>query len=80
MNNCGNDIFGKNENRATGGRLGTKNGKIFAKHTPSLRPPGRTALLSPGHVFLFTVMEDSSRTFSTLWPSIFCNKMTSGKL
>ena len=36
---------------------------------PSLSPPGWRALLSPGHVFLFTVTLISSRTFSTRSPS-----------
>ncbi len=37
---------------------------------PSLRPPGFIALLSPGQVFLFTVMAASSHTLSTREPSI----------
>lgn len=39
-------------------------------HTPSLSPPGFRALLSPGHVFLFAVIDAISRTFSTRAPSI----------
>lgn len=41
---------------------------------PRRRPPGRRALLSPGHVFLFTAMETSSRTFSALAPSVFIGR------
>ena len=37
---------------------------------PSLSPPGTMALLSPGHVFLFTVIEHNSHTLSTRAPSI----------
>ena len=39
-------------------------------YLPSLSPPGLRALLSPGHVFLFAVIEDISKTFSTRAPSI----------
>ncbi len=40
--------------------------------SPSLRPPGVTALLSPGQVFLLAVMDTSSRTLSARAPSIPC--------
>ncbi len=36
---------------------------------PSLKPPGRRALLSPGHVFLLTAILISSSTFSARAPS-----------
>lgn len=39
-------------------------------HTPNLSPPGLRALLSPGQVFLFAVMDAISSTFSTRAPSI----------
>ena len=41
----------------------------FSFNSPSLSPPGFRALLSPGHVFLLTVMLQSSQTFSTRAPS-----------
>lgn len=37
---------------------------------PRRRPPGTRALLSPGTEFLFTVIKEASRTFSTRAPSI----------
>lgn len=37
---------------------------------PSRSPPGVRALLSPGQVFLFAVMDTSSRTLSARAPSI----------
>lgn len=39
-------------------------------HPPNLSPPGFNALLSPGQVFLFAVIDAISRTFSTRAPSI----------
>lgn len=41
-------------------------------YVPSRRPPGVSALLSPGQVFLLAVMETSSKTLSARAPSIPC--------
>src|SRR5688572_16826581 len=41
---------------------------------PRRRPDGRRALLSPGQVFLFTAMLDSSKTFSAFAPSVFIGR------
>lgn len=49
-------------------------------YVPSRRPPGVSALLSPGQVFLLAVMEASSKTLSARAPSIPCGlKSTSTK-
>src|SRR6218665_2666426 len=41
---------------------------------PRRRPDGRRALLSPGQVFLFTAMLDSSKIFSAFAPSVFIGR------
>ena len=47
-----------------------RDGSVDIFCLPSLSPPGLRALLSPGQVFLLTVMLESSQTLSTLEPSI----------
>src|SRR6218665_1789677 len=41
---------------------------------PRRRPDGRRALLSPGQVFLFTAMLESSKIFSAFAPSVFIGR------
>ena len=52
----------------TDGRIKVKIKETIA--VPNLSPPGFKALLSPGQVFLFAVIDAISRTFSTRAPSI----------
>lgn len=47
-----------------------KHSVMWSRFSPSLRPPGVRALLSPGQVFLLAVIDTSSSTLSARAPSI----------